>query len=73
MLVCGSHCADFRRHRDGREPKAMSRWEATKIIVLLIGIAIVLTNLTGLWQLPGQAQELETRAKAREERQYWEE
>ena len=57
----------------GENPKAMSRWEATKIIVLLIGIAIVLTNLTGLWQLPGQAQELEARAKAREERQYWEE
>jgi hypothetical protein len=56
----------------GENPKAMSRWEATKIIVLLIGVAIVLTNLIGLWQLPGQAQELEARAKAREERQYWE-
>ena len=39
----------------GDNPKAMSRWEATKVIVLLIGIAIVLTNLIGLWQLPGQA------------------
>ena len=51
----------------------MSRWEATKVIVLLIGIAIVLTNLIGLWDLPGQEQVLEARAKAREERKYWEE
>ena len=57
----------------GENPKAMSRWEATKIIVLLIGIAVVLANLAGLWQLSGKAQELEARAKAREERQYWEE
>ena len=57
----------------GDSPKATSPWEATKIIVLLIGIAIVLTNLAGLWQLPGQAQVREVRAKAREERKYWEE
>jgi hypothetical protein len=55
----------------GDSPKTMSRWEATKIIVLLIGIAIVLTNLAGLWQLSGNAQESEARAKAREERKYW--
>jgi hypothetical protein len=57
----------------GDSPKAMSRWEATRIIVLLIGIAIVLANLAGLWQLSGKAQESEARAKAREERKYWEE
>ena len=57
----------------GENPKAMSGWEATKIIVPLIGIAIVLTNLAGLWQLPGQGQEREARAKAREEQKYWEE
>jgi hypothetical protein len=57
----------------GESPKAMSRWEATKIIVLLIGIAIVLANLAGLWQLSGKTRESEARAKAREERQYWEE
>ena len=57
----------------GENPKAMSWWEATKIIVLLIGIAIVLTNVAGLWQLPGEAKEREVRAKAREERKYWEE
>lgn len=61
----------------GENPKAMSGWEAAKIIAPLIGIAIVLANLAGLWQLPGQgqgqAQEREARAKAREERKYWEE
>ena len=57
----------------GESPKAMSWWEATKIIILLIGIAIVLTNVAGLWQLPGEAQQREVRAKAREERKYWEE
>ena len=56
----------------GDNPKAMSPWEATKVIVLLIGIAVVLANLTGLWDLPGQAKVREVRAKAREERKYWE-
>lgn len=57
----------------GDSPKAMSRWEATKVIVLLIGIVIVLANLAGLWQLSGKTQEREARAKAHEERKYWEE
>ena len=57
----------------GDSPKAMSRWEATKIVVLLIGIAVVLGNLAGLWQLSGKTQESEARAKAREQRMYWEE
>jgi hypothetical protein len=52
----------------GENPKAMPRWEAVKIIAMLVGIAIALTNLGGLWQLPGMAQEREARAKAREER-----
>ena len=55
----------------GDNPKAMSRWEATKVIVPLIGIAIVLTNLIGLWDLPGQDKVREARAKAREEQKYW--
>jgi hypothetical protein len=38
----------------GDNPRAMSRWEAVKIIVPLIGIAFMLANLVGLWQLPGQ-------------------
>ena len=55
----------------GDNPKAMSRWEATKVIVPLIGIAIVLTNLVGLWDLPGQDKVREARAKAHEEQKYW--
>ena len=55
----------------GDNPKAMSPWEATKIIVPLIGIAIVLTNLIGLWDLPGQDKVREVRTKAREERKDW--
>jgi hypothetical protein len=51
----------------------MSQWEAVKIVVPLIGIAAVLANLAGLWQLPGQDKERATRAQAREERNYWEE
>ena len=55
----------------GDNPKAMSPWEATKIIVPLIGIAVVLANLIGLWDLPGQDKVREVRAKAREEQKYW--
>ena len=55
----------------GDNPKAMSWWEATKVIVPLIGIAMVLTNLIGLWDLPGQDKVREARAKAHEERKYW--
>jgi len=57
----------------GENPKAISPWEATKIIVPLIGIAVMLANLAGLWHLPGEAKVNEARAKAREERHYWEE
>ena len=55
----------------GDDPKAMSPWEVTKVIVPLIGIAVVLANLIGLWDLPGQDKVREVRAKAREERKYW--
>ena len=51
----------------GQSPKAMSPWEATKIIVPLIAIAIVSANLAGLWRLPGRAEQLEARAKTRQE------
>ena len=57
----------------GENPRAMSRWEATKIIVPLIGTAAMLANLAGLWDLPGQDKVREVRAKARAERKYWEE
>jgi len=56
----------------GDNPRTMSRWEAVKIIVLLIGIAFMLANLVGFWQLPGQNDGREARAKAREERTHWE-
>jgi hypothetical protein len=36
----------------GDNPRTISRWEATKIIVLLIGIAALLFNIVGLWRLP---------------------
>jgi hypothetical protein len=57
----------------GEDPKSLSRWEATKIIVLLIGIVIVSANLAGLWQTPGGAEKSEARAKAREQQKYWQE
>jgi hypothetical protein len=50
----------------GDNPRAMSVWEAVQIIVPLIGIAIVLSNILGLWATQGQVQ-------AREERKRWEE
>ena len=55
----------------GDNPKAMSRWEATKVIVPLIGIAVVLANLIGLWDLPGQDKVREVRTKARAEQKDW--
>ena len=57
----------------GDNPKTFSAWDTVLIVLALIGIAIVLTNVAGLWQLPGEAQQREVRAKAREERKYWEE
>jgi hypothetical protein len=50
----------------GDSPRTMSAWEAVQIVVPLIGIAVVLSNLLGLWATQGQAQ-------AREERKKWEE
>jgi hypothetical protein len=57
----------------GDAPRAISRWEAVKIIVPLIGIAVMSANLAGFWQLPGQREAREARAKAREARQQREE
>ena len=51
----------------GDNPKAISIWEAAQIIVPLIGIAIVLSNLLGLWATHGQIKAREER-KASEER-----
>ena len=57
----------------GDSPKAITKWEAVKIAVPLKGIAAVLANLAGLWELPGQSAERAVRAKAREESKHWEE
>ena len=57
----------------GDSPKAITTWEAVKIAVPLIGIAAVLANLAGFWELPGQSAERAVRAKAREESKHWEE
>ena len=37
----------------GDNPRTISRWEAIKIIALLIGIVTLLLNIVGLWRLPG--------------------
>lgn len=55
----------------GESPKSMPKWEAVKIIVLLIGIAAAASNLAGYWELPTNSEERERRAKAREMQQYW--
>jgi len=40
-------------------------------LVLVIGIAVVLANLAGLWGLPGQDHVREVRTKARTEQKAW--
>ena len=40
----------------------MSTWQAVQVIAALIGIAIVLTNLLGLWSFEGQTEAREGRA-----------
>ena len=55
----------------GENPKAVSRWQVVASTVLLIGIAAMLTNLAGLWDLPGQGEVREVRTKARAEQKDW--
>ena len=55
----------------GENPRAVSRWQVVASSVLLIGIAILLANLGGLWDLPGQDKVREVRTKAREEQKDW--
>ena len=57
----------------GESPKSMPKWEAVKIVVLLIGIAAAASNLAGFWEMPTSSEEREARAKAREMQQYWKE
>lgn len=55
----------------GASARTFSRWQTVKVSVILIGIAIVLANLAGLWRAPGRPLDDEVRAKAREEQKYW--
>ena len=55
----------------GENPKAISRWRVAASAVLLIGIAILLANLAGLWDLPGQNKVREVRAKQRAQQKDW--
>lgn len=55
----------------GENPKAVSRWHVVANSALLIGIAIMLANLAGLWDLPGQNEVREARAKAQTEQKAW--
>jgi len=55
----------------GENPKAVSRWQVVASTVLLIGIAAMLANLVGLWDLPGQSEVREVRTKARAEQKDW--
>ncbi|WFU17511.1 STM3941 family protein [Bradyrhizobium sp. CB3481] len=57
----------------GEDPKSMSWWEATKVIALLIGIAIVSANLAGLWQASAPTPESDARAQARTHQKAWQE
>lgn len=55
----------------GESPKAVSRWQAVASAALLLGIAIMLANLAGLWDLPGQNKVREVRTKAQTEQKAW--
>jgi hypothetical protein len=55
----------------GENPKAVSRWRVVASAVLLIGIAVMLANLAGLWDLPGQNEVRDVRTKARTEQKAW--
>lgn len=55
----------------GENPKAVSRWHVIASTVLVVGIAIMLANLAGLWDLPGQNEVREARTKVRTEQKAW--
>lgn len=55
----------------GANPKAVSRWQVVAGSVLLIGIAVLMANLAGWWELPGQNQVREVRTKAQTEQKAW--
>jgi len=55
----------------GESPKVVSRWRVVASSVLLVGIAILLANLAGLWDLPGQNKVSEVRIKERTQQKDW--
>ena len=55
----------------GENPKAVSRWQMVASSALLIGIAILLANLAGLWDLPDQDEVREVRTKERTQQKAW--
>lgn len=57
----------------GEDPKSMPRWEAIKIIALLIGIVMASTNLAGLWRAFDPTPADEARAQARAQQKVWQE
>lgn len=57
----------------GNDEPAPSRWRTAQIVLLLIGIAVALANIAGLWRLPGQSEARFARMKAHEESDHWKE
>lgn len=55
----------------GENPQTVSRWRVMASAVLLVGIAILLANLAGLWDLPGQDKVREVRVKERARQKDW--
>jgi hypothetical protein len=55
----------------GENPQKISRWRAIASAVLVVGIAVMVANLAGLWDLPGQNEVREIRTKARTEQKAW--
>lgn len=56
----------------GHGPRRLSRFQVVQIAVLLAGIAGALANVAGLWQLEGQGEARQARARDAEEHRYWE-
>jgi hypothetical protein len=55
----------------GENPKTVSRWRVVASAVLVVGIAILLANLAGLWDLPGQDKVRDVRIKERARQKDW--
>ena len=51
----------------------MSAWDTMKIVVPLIGVAVVLANLLGFWQTPGQTTAREARKEWEQDKRRWDE